>query len=128
MGLGSRISSSKIRIEFNKLKKLKKKICSPKFACQEHLSNKMSGLGLALYGNNAAYVRYFDDRRHIWVERNDNAAGVEKVQAWIDQNDLAPDARTPEEARKRYDFVFHHIKETTGIFEWYFKESMFTKP
>jgi hypothetical protein len=86
----------------------------------------MSGLGIALYGDNAAYVRYFDERRHIWVERNDNAAGVEKVQAWIDQTDLAPDARTREEARKRYGFVFHHIKETTGIFEWYFKESMFT--
>ena len=86
----------------------------------------MSGLGLALYGDNAAFVRYFDERRHIWVERNDNAQGVKVVQAWIDQADLNPDARTISEARKRYAFVFHHIRETTGVFDWYFTESMFT--
>ena len=86
----------------------------------------MSGLGIALYGDDAAFVRYFDERRHIWVERNDNAAGVKVVQAWIDQTELAPDFRTPEEARKRYAFVFHHIKETAGVFDWYFDKSMFT--
>ena len=88
----------------------------------------MSELGAFVFGDNKDFVRFFDQRKHIWIERMDNKDGVKAVQAWIDCAEMKPADRTNEESASRYKFLFHHIRETSPIFTWYFKETMFTQP
>lgn len=79
----------------------------------------MSALGMAIY-ENPNFARYFDQRKHIWIEQMDSVKDVKAVQKWIDEG------RDFSEKKERFNFLFYHIDETEGIFDWHFKQDMFT--
>lgn len=79
----------------------------------------MSFLGLVLYRHqDPKFSEYFDQRKHIWIEKMDMEKNVKAVQSWINED--------TNESKQRYDFLVDHIENTTGVFDWFFSDNMFT--
>jgi len=76
----------------------------------------MSSLGEKLFGNKD-HARYFEERRHIWIEKMDLEKNTKAVQSWIEEQ--------PQESKQRLSFVLRHINLTSPVFKWHFKESSF---
>ena len=63
------------------------------------------------------FACYFDEGRHIWLERMDMEKNIKEVQRWIDLD--------KKESKEKYEFLFFHILETSPIFDWFFEDGMF---
>ena len=61
------------------------------------------------------FVDFYDQRRHIWLERMDLEWNLKAIHAWIHEKE--------DESERRKNFCLHHIQATTGVFDWNLKES-----